>query len=90
MTFSSSKAKEIYRCIRNFGKINYWIGLAEKNYMAGSSQGGLGPKWTYDDSGLREELKRQLGSFVQSAEDRDWEEIAKWLFELATLATAAK
>jgi hypothetical protein len=90
MTFSSSKAQEIYGCIRNFGKINYWIGLAEKKYMIGSALGSLGPKWTYDDSGLREELKWQLGGFVQAAEDKDWEEIAKWLFELATLAAAAR
>jgi hypothetical protein len=90
MIFSSSKAQEIYERIRTFGKINYWIGLAEKNYMTGSALGSLAPQWNYDNFGLREELKRQLESFVNDAEGKDWEEIAKWLFELATLAAATK
>lgn len=84
--FSSTKAKEIYARIRIRGKINYWIGLAGKNYMTERAQDQPGPKWNYDGPGLREELKRQLASSVNNAEDKDWDEIAKWLFDLETLA----
>lgn len=56
--------------------------------MTGRASSSPSPQWTHDNSGLCEELKRQLGSFVSDAGDRDWEEIAKWLFELATLAAA--
>jgi hypothetical protein len=86
MTFSSTKAKEIYEHMRIGGKINYSIGVAGKNYMTGKAQDQPGPKWNYDGPGLREELKRQLASSVYDAEDKDWDEIAKWLFDLATLA----
>jgi hypothetical protein len=86
MMFSSTKAKEIYARIRIRGKINYWIGLAGKNYMTERAQDQPGPKWNYDGPGLREELKRQLASSINDAEDKDWDEIAKWLFDLATLA----
>ena len=90
MKFSSSRAQNIYSSIRNRGKINYWIGLAEKSYMTKSSEGSTGSKWAYDGSGLREELKRQLLSSVHEAEDKDWDEVVNWLFGLATLATATK
>jgi hypothetical protein len=86
MTFSSAKAKEIYDRMRIGGKINYSIGRAEKNYMTEKAQDQPGPQWNYDGLGLREELKRQWGRSVNHAEDKDWDEIAKWLFDLATLA----
>jgi len=86
MTFSSKKAQEIYERMKTRGKINYSIGLAEKNYMTESDQHQPGPKWNYDAPGLKEELKLQLASSVNDAEDKDWDEIAKWLFALATLA----
>jgi hypothetical protein len=88
MTFSSKKAQEIYEQIKIRGKINYSIGLAEKSYMAESDQHQPGPKWNYDAPGLREELKRQFAGSVNDANDKDWDEIAKWLFDLATLAAA--
>jgi hypothetical protein len=88
MTFSSTKAKEIYERMRIGGKKNYSIGLAGKNYMTEKAQNQPGPKWDYDGPGLRGELKRQLASSVSvnDAEDKDWDEIAKWLFDLASLA----
>jgi hypothetical protein len=86
MRFSTTKAQEIYERMKIRGKINYWIGLAEKNYMTEKDQYQPGPRWNYDCPGLREELKRQLASSVNDAEDKDWDEIAKWLFDLATLA----
>jgi hypothetical protein len=86
MKFSSTKAQEIYDRLKIRGKINYSIGLAGKNYMTERDQNQPGPKWNYDGPGLREELKRQLASSVNDAEDKDWDEIAKWLLDLATLA----
>ena len=68
------------------GKINYSVGLAGKRFMTDKAQDQPGPKWNYDGPGLREELKRQLASSVKDAGDPDWDEIAKWLFDLATLA----
>ena len=86
MTFSSTKAQEIYERMKIRGKINYSVGLAGKNYMTERDQYQPGPKWNHDGPGLREELKRQSASSVNDAEDKDWDEIAKWLFDLATLA----
>jgi hypothetical protein len=86
MTFSSKKAQEIYERMKIRGKINYSIGLAEKTFMTESNPSQPGQKWNYDTLGLRAELKRQLASSVNDAEDKDWDEIAKWLFDLATLA----
>jgi hypothetical protein len=88
MIFSSKKAQEIYEQMKTRGKINYSIGLAEKNYMTERDQSQPGPKWNYDAPGLREEMKRQLAGSVNDAENRDWDEITRWLFDLATLATA--
>jgi hypothetical protein len=85
MTFSSTKAQEIYERMKIRGKINYWIGLAEKNYMTERAKDQPGPIWNYDGPGLREELKRQLAGSLNDAEDKDWDEVAKWLFDMATL-----
>ena len=86
MKFSSPKAREIHERLRFLGKINSSIALAEKNYMSANTQAQSGQKWSYDGPGLRDELKRELASSIQHAEDKDWDEIAKWLFDLATLA----
>jgi len=88
MTFSSKNAQEIYEQMKIRGKLNYSIGLAEKNYMTERDQSQPGPKWNYDASGLREELKRQFAGSVNDAKDKDWDEITGWLFDLATLAAA--
>ena len=85
MRFSSMKAQKIYEIMRRDGRINYAIGLG-KTYIRGKTQDQAGPGWDYDGPGLREELKRQLANSVSNAEDKDWDEIAKWLFDLATLA----
>jgi hypothetical protein len=85
MRFSSMKAQKIYETMRRDGRINYAIGLG-KTYMSRKTPDQPGPRWDYDGPGLREELKRQLASSVNDAEDKDWDEIAKWLFDLATLA----
>ena len=86
MRFSSTKAQEIYENMKIGGKLNFSIGLAGKHYMTEKAQDQPGPKWNYDGPGLREELKRRLARSVNDAEDKDWDEIAKWLFDLATLA----
>jgi hypothetical protein len=86
MRFSSTKAQEIYERMRIGGKINYSVGLSGKRFMTEKAQDQPGPQWTSDGPGLREELKRQFASSVNDAEDKDWDEIAKWLFDLATLA----
>jgi hypothetical protein len=85
MRFSSMKAQKIYESMRRDGKLNFAIGLG-KTYMSERTQDQAGPKWNYDAPGLREELKLKLASSVNDAEDKDWDEIAKWLFDLATLA----
>jgi hypothetical protein len=85
MRFSSMKAQEIYESLRREGKINYAISLGNR-YMSEKTQYQPGPKWSYDSPGLREELKRRWESSVNNAEDKDWDEIAKWVFDLATLA----
>jgi hypothetical protein len=75
----SVKAQEIHDCIVGD---NHWVRVA-KRYIRHKRQYQPGPPYTLDIAGLRERLKAELPGVVPDAGDHDWDEIAKWLFELA-------
>jgi hypothetical protein len=79
----SGKAQEIHDSIVSGGRVDYWVGVA-KSYIQRKGQYQPGPPYSFDRNGLRARLIVELSGGESGATDKEWDEIADWLFQAAS------